>query len=324
MHKHAGVLAVWGIVFAAMTATAQLYPELNPILSRLQALSHNVHAQAEWTQTLNALDEVAEKALRDGHMDLVVQARAVKAMALADMKKDLRGAIQVLEEAQRRFGQQKAPSVKRLFIQQAEYYSRLGDADSVRRVIDEFRRNPNFDPAHYPVELYEGRNTPMIVVRPNARGEDSISVTAMEVARERARLSPGNLFPDAQWTDSNGRAISMQALRGKVVLVDFWHPAWTPWRSDLDNLRRAYALYHRLGFEIVGLSLDRDVHAARTFAGQQRMVWPLVFGDSQWSRQLNVFGEASNFLVDPNGVIVARDVRGAELTQALQRLLGAP
>ncbi len=305
----------------ALTAAAQTYPELNRTLSRLQALSHNVHSEAEWADTLRELEATADDARRDGQLDLVVQARAVKAMALADMKRDLPAALEVIEETKRAYGHQMLPSVKRLFVQQAEYLGRLGDAEGVRRVIEEFRGNPNYDPVAYPVQLHEGRNTPMTILRPGARGADSVSVTAMEVARERARYSPGNLFPELAWTDGAGRAARLRDLRGKVVLVDFWHQDWTPWRRDLDLLMKTYAGYRRLGFEVVGVALDRDAAAARAFAARLGLPWPLVYGETELPRQLGLFGESANFLLDANGMILARNLRGSELTQAIRKAL---
>lgn len=303
-------------------AFAQNDPELNPVLSRLQSLSHGTYTQAEWDAAMQELDAIDEKAASMGHLDVVVQSRAIKAMALADMKRDLRGALRVLEETKRQYGSQKIPSMKRVFIQEADYYGRIGDAEGVRRVIEEFRQNPNFDPEQYPVELYAGRNTPMSVTRPAAEGGDSASITAMEVARERTRFAPGNLFPDLHWTDANGQSSSLQALRGKVVLVDFWHQAWTPWVRDLPNLQQTYSTYRKLGFEIIGVALDRNGTAARTFAGEKRMTWPLVYGETDLPRQLSLFGESSNFLIDQNGIILARNVRGSDLPQLLQKALG--
>lgn len=314
---HVILLSV-GIAWAAQAQTA---PELNRALSRLQSMSHGVYSQREWNDAINELDEIARKAVRDGNPDLAVQARAVKAMALADMRRDLAGALRVIEEAKREYGQQKLPSVRRLFIQQADYYGRMGDAEAVRRTIEEFRRNPNYDPENFPVILHEGRNTPMTIARPFARGSESTSVTAMEAARERSRYAPGNLFPDFQWIDANGRPGSILGLRGKVVLVDFWHPQWTPWARDLPQLRRTYEQWHKHGFEIVGVALDRDGTASRPYAAQANLPWILVFGETELPKQLGLFGQASNYLLDQNGVIIGRDLRGSDLADAVRRAL---
>lgn len=319
--KRSFLLVLIALMTAGSVASAQYDPEFSRVLSRLQALSHGVISPREWEEALAELQAVESRALAEGKADLVVQARAIKAMALADLRRDVPGALRVIEETLRSYGQQRLPSVRRLFIQQAEYFGRIGDADGVRRTIEAFRRNPNYDPQEFPVILQEGRNTPMLIARPFAKGSESVSITAMEAARERARYAPGNLFPDFAWVDGAGRRISLRDLRGKVVLVDFWHHRWTPWARDLPNLKRIYQLYRSAGFEIVGVSLDPDGAEARNFATTEKLPWPLVFGETELPRQLALFGRASNFLLDRNGVIIARDLRGSDLSEATRRAL---
>lgn len=321
MKKLMGYLLVFGML-AGLPASAQMAPELSRVLSRLQAMSHGTYSQREWQEAIRELDDVAAQAVRAGQPDLAVQARAIKAMALADMRRDIPAALQVIADAKREYGQQRLPSVRRLFIQQADYYGRIGDAEAVRNTIEEFRKNPNFDAEAFPVQLFEGRNTPMAIARPFARGSDSVSVTAMEAARERSRYAPGNLFPDFAWTDAAGRPGSIADLRGKVVLVDFWHPRWTPWVRDLPQLKRTYEAWSRLGFEIVGVALEREPSASRAFAASERLPWTLVYGEQDLPRQLGLFGQAANFLIDQNGVILARDLRGSDLADAVRRTLG--
>lgn len=316
-----GSLLVFGML-AGLSASAQSAPELNRVLSRLQSMSHGTYSTREWQDAMRELDDVAAQAVRSGQPDLVVQARAIKAMALADMRRDIPAALQVIADTKREYGQQRLPSVRRLFIQQADYYGRIGDAEAVRNTIEEFRRNPNYDAEAFPVQLFEGRNTPMAIARPFARGSDSVSVTAMEAARERSRFAPGNLFPDFSWTDAAGRRGSITDLRGKVVLVDFWHPRWTPWARDLAQLKRTYELWNKLGFEIVGISIEREPTASRQFAAAEKLPWTLVYGETELPRQLGLFGQSANFLLDQNGVILARDLRGSDLADAVRRALG--
>lgn len=316
-----GSLLLIGML-AGIPASAQTAPELNRVLSRLQSMSHGTYSTREWQEAMRELDDVAAQAVRSGQPDLVVQARAIKAMALADMRRDIPAALQVIADTKREYGQQRLPSVRRLFIQQADYFGRIGDAEAVRNTIEEFRKNPNYDAEAFPVQLFEGRNTPMAIARPFARGSDSVSVTAMEAARERSRFAPGNLFPDYAWTDAAGRRGSITALRGKVVLVDFWHPRWTPWARDLAQLKRTYELWKIQGFEIVGISIEREPTESRAFAAAEKLPWTLVYGETELPRQLGLFGQSANFLLDQNGVILARDLRGSDLADAVRRALG--
>jgi hypothetical protein len=75
---------------------------------------------------MQKLDDLGARARREGDLDAVVQARAIKAMVLADIRNDVPAALAVLQQAKNEYGQRKIPSVKRLYVQQAEYYSRQG------------------------------------------------------------------------------------------------------------------------------------------------------------------------------------------------------
>lgn len=311
------------LAVAPLVASAEGYaPEFNAVLSRLQAMGHGSYTEQEWLDVTGQLDNLAAKAERGGNLPIVVQARAIKAMVLSDMKRDHEGALTVLDDAIREFGGRKLPEAKRLYVQKAEVYSKLGDEAAVRRTIDEFRSSPNFDPMSYPFAVGQGRDTPLSVVRPTARGADSVSVTAMEVARSRARFAPGNLFPSFTLTDSQGRAIRLQDLRGKVVLLDLWQQGWTPWRRDLAYLVSTYRRYNGYGFEIIGVALDRDVAAAQSFVAANQLPWTQVYGDTSLSRQLGIFGESANFLIDQNGMIIGQNLRSADLAHAVKQALG--
>lgn len=312
------------VFIVGMTAASFAGPfdsEILGLLSKLQAMSHGDVTPAEWDAVQSELGDVERRARGAGDWDAVVQIRAVEAMVYADMRRDIGRALAVIEGAKREFGSRKIPSVKRLYVQQADYYSRMGDAVAVRRVIDEFRANPNYDPHEYGYMVGEGRNTPVTLVRPTARSTDSVSVTAMEQAAARARFAPGNLFPAFTLRDSRGVTFDLADYRGKVVLIDFWQKDWTPWVRGLPYQVRMHERYHAVGFEIIGISLDRDSGAAASFAGQNGMAWRQVYGDRALARELGIFGEAKNFLVDRNGVILGTNLRGASLAEALQSAL---
>ena len=316
------LMAVMVLALAGGSAFAGFTNELNQLLSKLQAMSHGSPDPAEWQAVMNQLEDVKNQAQQEGDVDAVVQALAIKALVLADVRGDIPAALAILEQAKSDYGQRKLPSVKRLYVQQADLYSRQGNAEAVRKVIEEFRSNPNFDPHTYSVELGEGRNTPVTMVRPTARGSDSISVTAMEQARERSRFAPGNLFPSFSVADGQGGTVNSADYRGKVLLVDFWLPGWTPWQRDLDYMTSVYRRYQPAGFEVVGIAVG-NAAAAQGYAAQKQLPWRQVYGDTALARQLGIFGEATNFLLDQNGMIIGRNLRSSELAAAVQRALGA-
>jgi peroxiredoxin len=149
-------------------------------------------------------------------------------------------------------------------------------------------------------------------------------MTAMSVAKRKAQYAVGALFPGFHVVDARGREWTLEDFRGKVLLVDFWARDWTPWKRDLDNLRAFHDRYDINGFEVLGICLEPAPGDLASFAASQRIPWPLVGGDGTLAKQLGLFGEAANFLVDRNGVIIGRDLRGADLAAAAKRALTAP
>lgn len=140
------------------------------------------------------------------------------------------------------------------------------------------------------------------------------------------QLQPGALFPDFTEKDTAGAPLSISGLRGKVVLVDFWATWCGPCVAELPNVLAAYEKYHAKGFEIVGISLDRSDEALRKFVAEKKMTWPQYFDgkgwDSKLGRQYGITSIPATYLLDREGKIVARDLRGEALEAELAKLLG--
>lgn len=87
-----------------------------------------------------------------------------------------------------------------------------------------------------------------------------------------------------------------------------------------------YGKYHGKGFEIIGVSLDQDQQKLLNFTKQNNMIWPQFFDGQGWNNKLAVkYGIESipaTFLLDGNGKIIGKDLRGEELEQAIARALG--
>ena len=299
-------------------------PETKALLSKLQSMGHGYHSAAEWNDLFAQLHGLENRAQADRDWDTVVEVNVIKAMVYSDMLNDQPRALAILQETLRSYRDQAVPSLRKVYVREAEVYAKLGDEAAIGQLIKEYKASSLYDPQTYAYSGGQGRDVPLAVVRPNDRGDNSLSVTAMETYRVQARSAAGMAFPEFRGVDQNGREVSLSGLRGKVVLVDFWMPTWEPWKRELSNLVGLYRSYGPRGLEIVGMNLVPSETGTADFLRAYSMSWPQISPDPALMKKLGIFGEATSYLIDQNGLIVGRDLKGSELTAAVKRTLGLP
>ena len=147
-----------------------------------------------------------------------------------------------------------------------------------------------------------------------------------EAAKKSQRgLAVGTKFPDFSEKDINGKSMSIANYKGKVVLVDFWATWCGPCVKELPNVLEAYSKHHPKGFEIVGISLDQSEQKLRDFIKEKNMTWQQYFDGKGWQNKLaGVYGVNSipaTYLLDGEGKIIGKDLRGEDLEKAVAKAL---
>lgn len=156
--------------------------------------------------------------------------------------------------------------------------------------------------------------------------DDAFLADVYKMIEGEKRKAQGTNFSDFELPDMNGKMhkLSDYAGKGNYVLVDFWASWCGPCREEMPTVKNVYERFHGKGFEIVGVSLDSKKKDWTDAVARMQMGWIQLSDLKGWkcsaANLYNIKGVPATLLIDPDGKIVASDLRGEQLVKKLEEI----
>lgn len=135
----------------------------------------------------------------------------------------------------------------------------------------------------------------------------------------------GTLLPDFSQPDTSGLAVKLSSLRGSYVLIDFWASWCGPCRQENPNLVAAFNKYKSKKFTVLGVSLDKTKPAWMDAIHADGLTWTHISDLQGWqnavAQQFQIFSIPQNYLIDPDGKVIGKNLRGPALDRKLAKVL---
>ena len=127
---------------------------------------------------------------------------------------------------------------------------------------------------------------------------------ALALSPSAVALDLNSAVPNLSATSGDGRVLSLDQFKGKVVYVDFWASWCAPCRQAMPALEAMYQRYRERGFVVLGVNVDTDRKSAQRMLDQVRPTFPIVFDpDGKWPEAFGLRDMPTSYLIDTKGVV---------------------
>lgn len=173
-----------------------------------------------------------------------------------------------------------------------------------------------------------GQEQVLVSYAEEAKGKFPNNEVVQSFANHMAEIKPlsiGQMAPDFASLTPEGKEAKLSDLRGQYVLLDFWAAWCGPCRQENPNIVEQYHRFKDKGFTVLGVSLDRDRGAWLKAIEDDKLEWTqisdLKMWDSEAGRLYNITAIPASFMIDPDGKIIGKNLRGPALKQFLEKNL---
>lgn len=148
---------------------------------------------------------------------------------------------------------------------------------------------------------------------------------ALGFQREAEHLGTGAEAPDFTAATIDGKELSLSDYRGNVVLLEFWATWCGPCLPEIPHLKNLHSTYSGQDFKIIGISLDRESTKLEAFIREENMGWSQIHQAKRWQDEIprlyNVYMIPRSFLIDRDGTILTKDLKGEALEKKIAKLM---
>ena len=198
--------------------------------------------------------------------------------------------------------------------------------------------------AHYVSKHYSSFTAPLALFRYFQASQDAIATDSLfekvsppvkdavlgkslaKTLGELMRNPIGKTVPDFTQNDPDGKPVSLKSFRGQYVLVDFWASWCGPCRQENPNVVATYNKYKDKNYTVLGVSFDKSKQPWLDAIRKDNLTWTHVSDLQGWAnavgQQFNITSIPQNFLIDPNGKLIGKNLRGADLEAKLASIFG--